>query len=81
VPRGRGGLDAYLDCSVDAHGPWDYLGAALICQEAGALIADAEDRELVVLDHDARRTPIAAATPALLAEAKAQHRSARRPVA
>jgi myo-inositol-1(or 4)-monophosphatase len=61
-----GVLDGYVDCSYDAHGPWDYLGGVLVCQEAGAAVADALGRELAVLDHDARRTPVAAATPALL---------------
>jgi fructose-1,6-bisphosphatase/inositol monophosphatase family enzyme len=61
-----GRLDAWVDCSVDAHGVWDYLGALLICQEAGASIVDALGRDLVVLDHAARRTPVAAATPELL---------------
>ncbi len=59
-------LDGYLDCSWNAHGSWDYLGGMLVCLEAGASVVDAEGRELVVLDHEARRTPIAAATPALL---------------
>ncbi len=58
--------DGYVDCSWDAHGSWDYLGGMLICQEAGAVVADASGRDLVVLDHDARRTPIAASSPALL---------------
>jgi len=66
-----GSLDAFVDCSIDAHGPWDYLGGLLVCTEAGALVRDAADRELVVLDHLARRTPVAAATPALLAEISA----------
>ena len=61
-----GRLDAYVDCSPDAHGSWDYLAAMLICREAGAVVADALDRELVTLDHTARRTPIAAGTPELL---------------
>jgi len=61
-----GRFDAYVDCSLSAHGSWDYLGGMLICQEAGASIVDAWDRELVTLDHAARRTPVAAATPALL---------------
>jgi myo-inositol-1(or 4)-monophosphatase len=61
-----GTLDGYVDCSLDAHGPWDYLGALLVCQEAGAAIADAKGRELVVLEHLARRTPVAAASGALL---------------
>lgn len=63
-----GGLDGFVDCSPSAHGPWDYLGALLVCQEAGAVVSDAQDRELVVLEHEARRTPVAAATPELLAQ-------------
>jgi fructose-1,6-bisphosphatase/inositol monophosphatase family enzyme len=63
-----GTLDGYLDCSPSAHGSWDYLGGLLVCQEAGASVVDAEGRDLVVLDHAARRTPVAAATPALLAD-------------
>lgn len=63
-----GGLDGYLDCSPSAHGSWDYLAGMLICQEAGAVVADAQGRDLVVLEHAARRTPVAAATPALLDE-------------
>jgi fructose-1,6-bisphosphatase/inositol monophosphatase family enzyme len=70
----QGTLDAYVDCSWSAHGVWDYLGGLLICQEAGAVVGDAEGRELVVLEADARRTPLAAATPELyrqVAEARA----------
>jgi fructose-1,6-bisphosphatase/inositol monophosphatase family enzyme len=70
-----GALDAYIDCSADAHGSWDYLGGALVCTEAGAVVADAHGRELVVLDHSSRRTPIAAATPSLLVEAVAARSS------
>jgi myo-inositol-1(or 4)-monophosphatase len=62
-----GVVDAYIDCSRDAHGPWDYLGGMLVCTEAGGVVIDANDRSLVVLEHDARRTPIAAGNPALLA--------------
>jgi fructose-1,6-bisphosphatase/inositol monophosphatase family enzyme len=62
-----GRLDAWVDCSPDAHGSWDYLGAMLVCAEAGAPMVDALGRDLVVLDHAARRTPLAAATPELLA--------------
>jgi myo-inositol-1(or 4)-monophosphatase len=72
-----GVLDGYVDCSQDAHGPWDYLGGALMCQEAGAVVMDALGRELAVLDHAARRTPLAAATPALLGELVAARRSFR----
>jgi myo-inositol-1(or 4)-monophosphatase len=63
-----GTLDGYLDCSRDAHGPWDYLGGLLVCVEAGAGVVDAFGRELVVRGHDDRRTPVAAATPELLAQ-------------
>lgn len=69
-----GRLDAYVDCDPHAHGSWDYLGGLLICQEAGAMIVDAWDRDLVTLDHSARRTPVAAATPDLLAAAVAARR-------
>ncbi len=63
-----GVLDGYIDCSWNAHGSWDYLGGMLICLEAGASIVDAEGRDLVMLGHGDRRTPIAASTPDLLAE-------------
>lgn len=61
-----GAADGYVDCSMNAHGSWDYLGGLLICREAGAVVVDGEGRELVTLEHDERRTPVAAATPALL---------------
>ena len=61
-----GMADAYVDCSRDAHGPWDYLGGMLVCLEAGAVVADVEGRDLVVRTHDGRRTPLAAASPELL---------------
>jgi fructose-1,6-bisphosphatase/inositol monophosphatase family enzyme len=70
-----GVVDAYIDCSSDAHGPWDYLGGMLVCTEAGAHVVDLEDRALVVLEHDARRTPIAAGHPALLVDVLAARRS------
>ncbi len=63
-----GVLDGFVDCSPSAHGVWDYAAAVLICSEAGAAIADGVGRDLIVRDHTARRTPVAAATPALLAE-------------
>jgi myo-inositol-1(or 4)-monophosphatase len=48
-------------------GVWDYLGAMLICREVGVGMVDADGRDLVVLDHEARRSPIAA-PPGLMAE-------------
>jgi hypothetical protein len=38
----------------------------LVCTEAGAVLAETMGRELVTLDHSARRTPAAASTPSLL---------------
>jgi len=64
-----GQLDAFIDCSVESYGPWDYLGGTLICREAGGVVADADGRELVTLDPADRRTPVAAATEELLASA------------
>jgi myo-inositol-1(or 4)-monophosphatase len=61
-------LDGFVDMSPDAHGVWDYLAASLICAEVGVPVVDAGGRDLVVLDHAARRTPVAAATPGLLDE-------------
>jgi fructose-1,6-bisphosphatase/inositol monophosphatase family enzyme len=60
-----GVLDGFVDCTPGTVGPWDYMGSLLICREAGAVVEDAFGRDLVVLDHSARRVPVAAATPAL----------------
>jgi fructose-1,6-bisphosphatase/inositol monophosphatase family enzyme len=66
-----GRLDAYIDCGVDAHGPWDYLGGLLVCREAGVTVEDAYDRDLVALAHGDRRTPVAASTSDLQAQCRA----------
>ncbi|MEO6157875.1 MAG: inositol monophosphatase [Ilumatobacteraceae bacterium] len=60
-----GVLDGFVDCGVEQHGVWDFLAGVLICNEAGATVSDAADRDLCVLDHRARRTPVAGATRAL----------------
>lgn len=62
----EGSLDGYVDCSPSAHGSWDYAAGLLVCAEAGVPVVDAFDRELVVLGHRDRRTPVAGATGALL---------------
>jgi fructose-1,6-bisphosphatase/inositol monophosphatase family enzyme len=62
-----GGLDGYLATGPPRHGPWDYLGALLVCREAGVELVDGTGQDLVALDHAARRAPIAGATPALTA--------------
>lgn len=55
-----GMLDGFVDLDNEAHGVWDYLGAFLVCQEAGLVMVDAFERPLVVLEHAARRTPVVA---------------------
>jgi myo-inositol-1(or 4)-monophosphatase len=70
-----GSLDGYIDCSPSAHGSWDYAAGLLVCAEAGVAVVDAFDRELVVLLHAERRTPVAAATPELLSDLVAARRS------
>ena len=69
-----GTLDAFIDCSPDAHGSWDYLGGLLVCREAGAFVGDAFGRELVELGHATRRTPVAAATASLFDQVIAARR-------
>jgi fructose-1,6-bisphosphatase/inositol monophosphatase family enzyme len=68
-----GRFDAFVDYDVDALGPWDYLGGVLVCREVGIEVVDAFGRDLVVLDHSARRTPVAAPSSMLapLVEARA----------
>jgi fructose-1,6-bisphosphatase/inositol monophosphatase family enzyme len=70
----QGVLDGWVD--FNSHGVWDYLASILICQEAGVATSEHLDRELLVTQYDQKRTPIVAATPALLAqlrEVRSQH--------
>jgi myo-inositol-1(or 4)-monophosphatase len=67
-----GRLDGHVQCVRDEVAEWDYLGGLLICREAGAHVVDLHGRDLVPLDHDARRTPVAAGSADLLAELVAQ---------
>lgn len=71
----EGVLDGFVDCSPDAHGAWDYLGALLVCREAGVPVVDAWGRDLVVVTHAERRTPVAGATAPLLDELVAARRT------
>ncbi len=73
-----GHVDAYLDFSPDALACWDYLGAMLVCSEAGVPMTDTFGRELMVLSTDERRNVAAASTPQLLDELLAAHRSTDR---
>jgi myo-inositol-1(or 4)-monophosphatase len=70
-----GVVDAYVDCTAGTHGPWDYLGGMLVCQEAGAFVGEGAGADLVTLDWTARRMPVAAATEALLEELLAARRA------
>ncbi len=71
-----GSFDAFVDMSPDAHGVWDYLGALLVVQEAGGVVVDALGRDLVVLEHAARRTPVAATTDRLVGDLLAHRNGA-----
>lgn len=63
-----GEFDGFVDWSRGSLKPWDYLGGVLVCQEAGACVADAWGRDLVVRRRGERRAVVAAGTEALLSE-------------
>ncbi len=63
-----GTIDAYIVGAHAALAPWDYLGAMLVCQEAGAVMGELQGRDLVTRDPSARRAVVAAATAELLDE-------------
>ena len=61
----QGTLDGWVDLS--SHGVWDYLASVHICREAGAVVGEALDRELIVTEHAERRSPVVSATSELFA--------------
>jgi myo-inositol-1(or 4)-monophosphatase len=63
-----GTIDAFVVGANAALAPWDYLGAMLVCHEAGAVVGELRGRELVTLDHGARFEVVAAATTGLLGQ-------------
>lgn len=69
-----GVTDAWCDMYDDGHGVWDYLASVLVLQEAGGVAAETLGRDLCVLDHTARRSPVVAATPELLAAVLTERR-------
>ncbi|HTV12909.1 MAG TPA: inositol monophosphatase [Acidimicrobiales bacterium] len=69
-----GVLDGFVDFSPHALAPWDYLGALLVCEEAGAVVEDAFGRDLVVRGPGQRRAVVAACTHALLQDLVAARR-------
>jgi fructose-1,6-bisphosphatase/inositol monophosphatase family enzyme len=62
------GFDGSIDFDDDRIGVWDYLAAVMIVREAGGVAADALGRDLMTLDHDARRRPVTARSARLLDE-------------
>ena len=70
-----GSVDGTVDCAVDALGPWDYLGGALLIAEAGGHVADLHGRSLTELGHEIRRTPVSAATEELFETLLAERRA------
>lgn len=73
-----GAADGFVDCVGSNLAPWDYLAAMLIVEEAGGCVVDAGGEALVVVDHAARRAPVAAANPDLLGELLSARREAVR---
>lgn len=67
-----GVTDAWCDMNDNGHGVWDYLASVVIIEAAGGVASEVLGRELCVLDHTARRAPVVAATPELLAAVLAQ---------
>jgi fructose-1,6-bisphosphatase/inositol monophosphatase family enzyme len=63
-----GTIDAFVVGAHAALAPWDYMGALLVCQEAGAVIGELDGRELVTRDPGVRRAVVAAATLDLLGQ-------------
>jgi fructose-1,6-bisphosphatase/inositol monophosphatase family enzyme len=74
-----GTIDAFVVGAHAALAPWDYLGALLVCQEAGAVIGELQGRELVTRDPGVRRAVVAAATPDLLGQLELAASSAAAP--
>lgn len=70
-----GRLDGYIDFSEGGLGPWDYLGALLVCKEAGVDACDARGRDLVTLDGRSRLHPVVASHPLMddLMRVRAEH--------
>ena len=60
-----GSLDAFMDAGP-WHAPWDYLGGAMLCREAGATVRDARRQRIDVVDGSVRRQLFAAGTTALI---------------
>lgn len=62
-----GSLDLFSVARRSTLRPWDYLGGVLVAREAGAVVAEWDDAELVTTEPEARRV-VVAATGELLEE-------------
>ncbi len=62
----EGTIDAFTTAGTGRLAPWDYLGALLVCREAGVSVVEVDGVSLVTVDHGARRSVTAAATVPLL---------------
>lgn len=62
----EGTIDAFTTAGTGRLAPWDYLGALLVCREAGVELAELAGADLVSVDHGARRAVTAAASAPLL---------------
>jgi len=63
-----GVLDAFVVGERASLAPWDYMGALLVCREAGAVVGELDGRELVTTDPAARLAVVAGATRPLFDE-------------
>jgi fructose-1,6-bisphosphatase/inositol monophosphatase family enzyme len=63
----EGVLDAYMLVGRSTLYGWDYLAGLLICREAGAVVVERDNADLIVRD-DTPRRPIVAATSQLAAQ-------------
>ncbi len=70
-----GMVDGFVDCSSAALAPWDYMGALLVCREAGAVLNEVEGRELVLREPGQRRALVGAGTRELAEALLALRRS------
>jgi myo-inositol-1(or 4)-monophosphatase len=52
-------FDGFIDCSLSGLGPWDYLGAMLVLEEAGGYISEIASQDLVTTLPSAMRHVIA----------------------
>ncbi len=72
-----GMVDGFVDCSRAGLAPWDYMGALLVCSEAGARVGELDGRPLVLRRPGERRSLVAAANEQLLEQLLAARRGPR----